>query len=347
MARETDPASTARPTVAVIILNWNAWGDCIECMESVLRQDHPGATIVLCDNGSTDGSRAHIHDWAAGRLCALPERGAMARFSVPPAPKPLTIRDVGPDMQPTGPADIFLVETGANLGFAAGNNAGIRFALARGFDYLWLLNADTVIDPAALTQMLARLDARPDAGLCGSLLCYYDAPDVIQEAGGCAYHPLLGMARRLAPDADRDRMQDWRALEARLGYVSAASCLARRAFVEEIGPLSEDYFLYNEEIDWATRTRGRFALALAEQSIVYHKKGRATGSKSVGAARSASSAYYLWRARRRFTAKYHPLGLASVFVLAALSSTAAVLAGNRKTARAIFRGVLDRPPANG
>jgi len=252
--------------------------------------------------------------------------------------------EMQPEMQPDEDADIFLIRTGANLGFAAGNNAGLRFALARGFDYLWLLNADTVVDPAALTEMRARLDARPDAGLCGSLLCYYDAPEIIQEAGGCAYYPVLGMARRLAADADRERAQDWPALEGRLGYVSAASCLARRAFVEDIGLLSEDYFLYNEEIDWATRARGRFALAFAERSIVYHKKGRATGSKSVGATRSPSSAYYLWRARRRFTAKFHPLGLPAVVLLAALSSTAAAFTGNRKTARSIFRGVLDRPP---
>ncbi|NNE80713.1 MAG: glycosyltransferase family 2 protein [Silicimonas sp.] len=331
-----------KQNVAVIVLNWNAWGDCIECLESVYRSDHRELTVFLCDNRSTDGSRDHIFDWAAGQLCARAESPAMTEFSCPPCRKPITVFTSDDSLPQPGTRDLIWVQTGANLGFAAGHNAGIELAMSQAYDFLWILNADTVVDSRALSALLARAASDPDIGLCGSVLCYYDAPETIQEAGGCAYYPYLGIARRLAPDAELRMKHDWRALEGKLGYVSAASCLASRAFVKDIGLLSEDYFLYCEEIDWATRARGRFTFALAEDSLVYHKKGRSTGSKSVAGKRSPMSAYYLWRARRRFTKRFYPLGLPSVFALAVGAALVAFITGQKETARATLRGVMNK-----
>lgn len=332
--------TAATPRVFVVVLNWNAWADTLECLESLLRLDYPDLAIVLCDNGSTDGSLDRFQAWARGDLCVLPASPAHRQHSVPPAPRPdwHLIRPGG-----DAPArKLTLIDNGANTGFAAGNNTGLRYALDQGADLVWLLNADTVVTPSALTELVDRLEARPDAGLCGSLLCYYAAPDIIQEAGGCAYHPLLGLARRLAPDRPVGAPHDWRALESRLGYVSAASTLATRAFLTQVGLLSEDYFLYAEEIDWATRGKGRFGLALAERSLVYHKKGLSTGSKTHGEGRSPGSAYYLWRARKRFTRKFHPLGLPGLAAFGLVSAGIETVRGHPALARAILRGLLDR-----
>lgn len=325
-----------QPRVAIVLLNWNAWGDCIECMESVLRQDYRNFTILLCDNGSTEGSLEIIQDWAEGKLCAVAEAHSMAEYSTPPVAKPIALH--GADDQ----GGIVVLRSEENLGFAGGNNIAIRHAMAADYEYVWLLNTDTVVDPGALRELVKRMQALPEAGLCGSLLCYYDAPDTIQEVGGCAYVPSLGLAKRLAGDAPRFDRHDWRALERKLEYVSAASCLASRRFLEEVGVLSEDYFLYCEEIDWATRNAGRFHLVVAEESVVYHKKGRASGSKSVNAGRSAASAYYLWRARRRFTRKYHCWALPSVLATGLAAALIELLQGRRSTAGATLRGLFDR-----
>ena len=334
------------PSVAIIILNWNSWADTLECLESVLRLRYPIFAVFLCDNASTDGSAGRFRQWAEGTLCVLPGRREMAGHVVPPAPKPSGRSELA-DVEAKGSVlvgdpRVTLIENAGNIGFAAGNNVGVRAALAQGFDHVWLLNADTVVEPDTLSEMVKRMRDVHAAGLCGSLLCYYDAPDVIQEAGGCAYYPLLGLARRLAAHRRLTDRLNWRALEARLGYISGASCLASRAFLEEVGLLSEDYFLYCEEIDWATRGRGRFSLALAERSIVFHKKGQATGSKAFGTPRSPASTYYLWRARRRFTQRYYPAGLVALFGFGAGLSIVHFVGGRSDLARALMAGLRDR-----
>ncbi len=341
------------PPVAVLILNWNGWPDVLECLESVLRLDYPDFHVIVCDNGSTDGSVGHVLDWAAGRLDAVPQRREMEAYMRPPVKKPVAIRvldraeaEHGAEIASEA-VSVTLISNGANLGFAGGNNVGLRHALARGFDRIWLLNADTVVPPGALRPLVARMEGDTAGGsaiigMCGSMLCYYAAPEVIEEAGGCAYYPLLGMARWLKKDEPVGQVTDWRRVERRLGYVSAASCLVRGSLIRDIGPMAEDYFLYCEEIDWATRAKGRYRLAFAPDSIVYHKKGRSTGSKTHGARRSAGSAYYLWRARHRFTRRYHPFGLPALLSLGVLAAIREYAVGEKPSAGAILRGVFNR-----
>jgi GT2 family glycosyltransferase len=336
------------PRVAVLILNWNGWADLVECLESVLRLDYPRFQVVICDNGSTDGSVDRVLDWAAGRLDILPQRDDMAHHIRPPVAKPLSIGTLTRTEAERGGDEaiasrpVLLISNGANLGFAAGNNVGLRYAMARDFGFVWLLNADTVVPPGALRPIVARMSSDTSIGMCGSLLCYYDAPETIEEAGGCAYYPLLGIARRLEKDRPVSRAGDWRETERRLGYVSGASCLVRGALLRDIGLMTEDLFLYGEEIDWAIRAAGRYSLAFALQSVVYHKKGRSTGSKSLGTSRSATSAYYLWRSRRRVTKRYHPIGLPALFSLGLLAAARDYLRGQTRSARAIMHGLLDR-----
>ena len=337
---ETMPEAAA---VAIVILNWNAWADTIECLESLARLEYPNIHIYVCDNASTDGSLERLQQWARGELCILPARPDFATYVTPPG----FTTTAGPLAEAATKARITVIENPSNLGFAAGNNAGLRRALDDGFDFFWVLNADTVVEADALTHLVSRLKAVEGAGLCGSLLCYYEDPSVIQEAGGCASYPMLGLSRRLAADKKRSDDLDWRALEAKLRYISGASCLVSRDFLKTVGLMSEAYFLYCEEIDWATRAKGKFSLVLAEESIVYHKKGLSTGSKTQGRTRSPSSSYYLWRARRRYSQTYAPLGLVSLFGLGLAASLNSLLHGETASARAILTGLADRPFDNG
>lgn len=338
------------PSVAILILNWNGWPHLLECLESVLRLDYPNFDIIVCDNGSTDGSVERILDWAEGRLDVIPEAQDMACHVSPPLAKPLSVRvldrteaerDAGGTLAVT-PTSLTLILNGANLGFAAGNNVGLRYAIARGYDFIWVLNPDTVVLPGALRPMVARMSGDATIGMCGSLICHYYAPEVIQEAGGGAYYPLLGVARPLAKERPVGQASDWRKIESRFGYVSAASCLVGSSFLREVGVMAEYLFLYMEEIDWAIRAAGRYRLALAPQSVVYHKKGRSTGSKNLGTRRTPSSSYFLWRARRRVTKRHHPISLPVLVSLGLLAAGAEYVCGRARSARAIVQGVLDR-----
>jgi GT2 family glycosyltransferase len=209
---------------------------------------------------------------------------------------------------PGGPAGLDpevrleLVPTGSNLGFAGGNNVALRLALARDdFEYAWLLNNDTVVEKDALGHLVARMRDRPGAGMCGSTLRFYEPPHEVQAHGGATYNPWFGMpgnVERLRPGEDHVQV------ESRLAYVMGASMLVSKAFLRDVGLMSEDYFLFYEELDWAARARGRYSLAYAPESRVYHKGGRSTGLS--GRRYDLASDYYMNRAQLMYARRHTP-----------------------------------------
>ena len=301
--------------VCVVLVNWNGWADTLECLESLLRGQPGGFTVVLCDNGSTDGSLQRIRDWAEGRLdVALDPANPLRPLTFPPLPRPIPWAEYGraDAERGGGPGDprLVLVDTGENLGFAGGNNVGIRYALARGgFDHLWLLNNDTVVRPDALRRLVEEAERNPDAGIIGSTLLYYDRPDTVQTLGGGTYNWWLGLPRHIGAEEPAGTPL---AAEARraMTYVVGASMLVRESFVREVGLLSEEYFLYFEELDWAAR-RGKYTLGYAPESVVYHREGSSTGGKATGV-KSRVADYHFYRNRVRFTRKFAPALLPAV-----------------------------------
>ncbi|HEX8363203.1 MAG TPA: glycosyltransferase family 2 protein [Longimicrobium sp.] len=301
--------------VCVVVVNWNGWADTLECLESLLRCEPGGFTVVVCDNGSGDGSAQRIRDWAEGRLEVAVHPGSPLRpLSFPPLPKPVPYVEYGraEAERGGGPADpaLVLVSTEENLGFAGGNNVGIRYALARGgFDYLWLLNNDTVVRPDALRKLVEEAERNPEAGIIGSTLLYYDRPDTVQTLGGGTYNWWLGLPRHIGADSAADGAP--RGPRPEMSYVVGASMLVRASFVREVGLLSEEYFLYFEELDWAARARGRYTLGYAPDSVVYHREGSSTGGKASGV-KSRVADYHFYRNRVRFTRKFAPALLPAV-----------------------------------
>lgn len=141
----------------IVILNWNGWRDTVECLSSVLTLTDAHYRIVVCDNGSTDGSVAAIRNWADGSLESRP-RPSPALAHLAPSPLQsvpmlnLRLRDIA-DAPLAGDAQLILIENEANLGFAAGNNPGIRYALAQpDMSHVWLLNNDTLVEPDTLSR---------------------------------------------------------------------------------------------------------------------------------------------------------------------------------------------------
>ncbi|HEX9189653.1 MAG TPA: glycosyltransferase family 2 protein, partial [Vicinamibacteria bacterium] len=298
----------AASRVYVVIVNWNGWADTLECLESVFRLDPPAHRVVVCDNASTDGSLERIEAWAAGQIEAPVSPGSRWRhLSSPPVPKPVSsvVRRGDPAGGPAGldpEVRLELVPTGSNLGFAGGNNVAMRLALARDdFEYAWLLNNDTVVEKDALRHLVARMRDRPGAGMCGSTLRFYEPPHGVQAHGGATYNPWLGMpgnVERLRPGEEPVEV------ESRLAYVMGASMLVSKAFLRDVGLMSEDYFLFYEELDWAARAGGRYSLAYAPESRVYHKGGRSTGLS--GGSYDVASDYYMNRAQLMYARRHTP-----------------------------------------
>lgn len=301
--------SICQQKLAVIVLNWNGWRDTIACLDSLFRELPENIRVIVCDNASQDNSLSHIQAWAEGQLLA----------ELPPfiAPRPAgaisyrcydraTAERGGSEDDP----QLVLVSTGANLGFAGGNNVGVRYALANDFDYVWLLNNDTVVNADSWRNLLARMEADPAIGLCGSTLIYYYEPQIIQAMGGSSFDYARGVGAHLGVGLTLQEFaqlsqEKLTAVEQQIDYVVGASMMVSRPFLEQIGLMSEEYFLYFEEIDWATRAKQQFRLAWAPASWVWHKEGGTIGSNHRQRA-SDISLTYMSRNRLRFARRHTP-----------------------------------------
>jgi GT2 family glycosyltransferase len=284
----TAPEPPSRPSpgprVYVLILNWKGWRDTLECLESVLRQRYENFRVVICDNGSPDDSVERILSWAAGgRSEQIRIDSPLRGLSCPPVAKPIEVSVLDRSSAERGGSGeeclLTVIQTGGNLGYAGGNNVGIRYALARGdADYIWLLNNDTVIDPDALLRMVEHAERDPTVGIVGSKLLMYEQPDVVQAIAGARLRAWQGMAHLVdAGEPDDGRWSEPVEVDCVLG----ASLLIRTPVIDQIGLLDERYFMYAEELDWCWRARVRgWRCEYAPGSTVWHKVGRSAGLKS-------------------------------------------------------------------
>jgi GT2 family glycosyltransferase len=336
--------------VYIILLNWNGWRDTVECLESVLRLDYPSFRVIVCDNGSTDGSLDRIQTWAAGKTAVdVRADNPLRRLTNPPVKKPAPVvlydrsqAEQGGDLDVDG--NLVVVRNAENLGFAAGNNVGLRYALARGDgDYYWLLNNDTVVEPDALTMLVDRMSARPDAGICGATIKSYADPERNVVLGGAVYGKWFATQKLIGAGAT-DVPDEPDGVESMMDYVAGASMLVSREFLVEIGLMSEDYFLYYEELDWAMRARGRYALVYAPRCIVYHKEGAAIGSSGAPLARTRAADYYEIRNRLTVTRKFFRGALPTVYVGLGLAALNRIRRGQWDRARMIAGIALGREP---
>ena len=248
----------------IVLVNWNGWADTIECLESLFRLDDRGVTVVIVDNDSTDGSIARIISWAEGNLVILPPKDwRIASLVHPPCDKPIAAVVCDMDQAAAGGRDIgndslVIVKNLQNSGFAGANNIGLRYALSRGdAARVWLLNNDTVVHHGALTAIVRRMEENPNIGMCGSTLLLYDRPTCVQAYGGGRYVTVLGLSWHIGYLEKFRKPPKPERAERLMNYVVGASLCVSREFLDEVGLMSEDYFLFFEEIDWAVRAGER------------------------------------------------------------------------------------------
>lgn len=309
--------------VAIILVNWNGWRDTVECLESLLLLKYPDFRVVVCDNGSSDDSLQEIRNWADRQKLEYIECQRVEAEA-----------DGQVDLNPW----LVLIRNDENLGFAGGNNVGLRHAMTHGdVEYCWLLNNDTVVDPDALTHLVARMQQQPKVGICGCTVRLYQDRQRIQALGGGHYCRWIGLPwhygrfTRWDGDVDQKRAEAW------MNYVEGASMLVSRQFLDEIGLMCEDYFLYFEEADWAIRAKGLFGLGYAPQSFVYHKIGGSIGTSSNPAIMSYTSDYFNIRNRLLFTRRFYPAALPTVWLVLVGSLLLRIILGKWDRAAMIFR----------
>ena len=131
-----------------------------------------------------------------------------------------------------------------------------------------------------------------------------------------------------------------------MDYAVGASMLVTREFLSTVGLMSEEYFLYYEELDWALRAKHGFVIGYARESLVYHKAGASIGSSNTTSRRSLMSDYYLMRNRLVITRKFFPQYLLSVRLFMLVEVLIRVLNGNLKQASNTLRLAFNRDCAD-
>ncbi len=280
------------PLVCIVILNWNRWRDTLECVESCRGLTWPNFRIVLVDNGSTDDSEERL------------------RSQLP---------------------DVEVIQSGSNLGFAGGCNAGIRFALNSGADLVWLLNNDAVTDPEALTMLVGAMEGDASTGIAGSKIYYYDDPRRIWFAGGLWEKGRLSLRHRGAQQLDEGQFD--RICE--MGSVSGCSMLIRASVIHAIGLMDESYFLYWEDVEWCARAAAcQFRVIFVPDSHVWHKVSVSAGLGSL------SQHYYWTRNGFAFLRRYDPHSIIYLAAYGLLSGFRYLAAGNVQPLHGMARGFI-------
>jgi GT2 family glycosyltransferase len=239
----------AAPRIVAVVLNWNGTDDTVACVRSLVRLADPRLEILVVDNGSRESPRA-----------ALTEAG----FHV----------DV--------------VETGRNLGYAGGNNVGIRRALDAGADYVWVLNNDAEVEPGSLAPLVEAASRHPRAGALGSRVLRGDDRSRIWVAWGEVTwrQSLVALVGENAPDGPA-----WET-ERDVGWIPGCSLFFRAEALREVGGFDEEFFAYHEDADWAARAkaRGWSCRFVPASRVVHHIHGSSGGAAYYGGFRKYLSA---------------------------------------------------------
>lgn len=267
-------------TVLIVVVNYRTPTLAVQCLESLEAEvgANPGARVTIVDNDSGDGSAETI----AGSITT---RGwsAWAR----------------------------LIASPVNGGFAAGNNLAIRSALdmAEPFEFVWLVNPDAKARPGALAELVAFMNAYPQAGIAGGGLedgegeswpYAFRFPSLWSEFDNGLSLGLISrllssytVARRMGQEPEQ---VDW---------ISGANFMIRRAVIDSVGLMDSGYFLYYEETDYCLQAlRAGWECWYVPSARVCHLAGQSTGVRTDDPGRARRPAYW-FESRVRYFVRNH------------------------------------------
>lgn len=300
--------------VVIILLNFNNWEDTIECLKSLIEIDYKSFEIILIDNDSTNNSVQNIETWL--KLQIKKEILCNNQSDNTRKTNYLTVNEL--HLYENRSANNFfitIIRAKVNKGYAAGNNIGIRYALnVIPFTYLWILNNDTVVEKNSLTKVINHsLKLNDEFGIIGTTVKFYHKPKILQSLG-CTYNPIFGLSTQLGLNREEIVIDEYIKEKKKIDYVSGCSVIITKKFIESVGLLSEDYFLYFEEIDWALRGKKfGFRIDFCYESVIYHKDGASTKIDKHSLLSSPFSDYHFSKSKIRFTKKFYKFFLPSVY----------------------------------
>ena len=218
------------PKVSVITVNWNNFNDSAECLESLRKTTYPNFEVTVVDNGSVGDDVSLLKQ----------------RFG----------------------DSIRLVVNDKNSGFAGGCNIGIKDALARGADYVVLLNNDTVVAPDFLEGLVKVAQSDKRVGVAGGKVFCYELPELIWFAGGIINYRTGRTPIRGSGEADKGQFDKVVGVD----WISGCFMFISRDVLQAVGMLDERFFFGWEDVDLCVRAaRKGFKVLFVPESRIWHK----------------------------------------------------------------------------
>jgi GT2 family glycosyltransferase len=209
------------PRVFIVVLNYNGAETIINCLKSVYQQQYSNYELVVVDNNSKDGSFELAKKYFSN-----------AHF----------------------------IKNEKNIGFAAGNNVGIRFALEKFADYIFLLNNDAIIDEKAILGLINEAEKNTGAGLLSPVI--FDKNNHVWFAGGQIKWFSMKTTHLVKISSNKTYSTD---------YLSGCAMLIKKEVFKTAGLLDEKYFLYYEDADFCLRAkRNNFGCMVVPDTKVQH-----------------------------------------------------------------------------
>jgi hypothetical protein len=268
------------PRVLVAIVSMSCEGVVGDCLRALAGGDvRPYGVVVVENGGAQSFARLQSHLAEAG---LLPGEGRERRS---PHGRLLVFSEAN------AAPSVVLVDPGANLGYAGGNNVAIEQDVIADWDAVWILNPDTVPAAGALRALIDR-QRTTGFGMVGSRLVF-TASGRVQTWGGLGWSLWLGRGQYIGYMRDPDEVPDVAAVERSIDFVSGASMYVTRRYLDEVGLMDDSFFMYGEDVDWCLRgRRAGHRFGYAHASLVHHIHGATAGSSRIKAQRSPFSVYF-------------------------------------------------------
>jgi GT2 family glycosyltransferase len=254
LSRGGNEGSPTPPLVGVIVLNWNNLLDTLECVESVRSSDYVNLAIWVVDNYSDEDPTLELN----------------AKYP-----------------------EVSVLRTAKNLGYAGGNNAGVRAAIDRGAAYIFLLNNDAVVAPDCVRRLVEAAEADRRIGMATPTVFHYDRRSEVYWDGGFVDWKSGDVRHDSSslPVAGGITWAEW---------LNGCSLFVRVSAIRDIGLLDERYFLYFEDADWSVRAGRRgWTNAVVSKARAWHKVAASSGGFANPVMR-----FYFFRNRYLFSTRH-------------------------------------------
>jgi hypothetical protein len=229
----------ANPSVAIILINWNGYDYTRVCLASLSELVYDNFQAIVVDNGSTDDSLQRLkHEFSK----------------------------------------VDFIANEVNLGFAGGNNVGIKRAMKDGHVYITLLNNDTKVEPNFLNLLVGQLEANRKLGAVQPQIRWMHMPENVWNGGG-DYNQWTGQPKSLFQNENAAEV----VFDIKTKWLTGCCVCLPSAVIQEVGLLDEAFFAYYEDVDWSFRIAQKgYTLGVVPEAIIYHVAGASSNAIKSG-----------------------------------------------------------------